>query len=300
MPWPFSKKKQPLHTPVVELPTHPEGVVLPAMTNDRRYLKEVPYILPKDLEEINRLDFQHYALRASLKSNHMAQLDNPRTILDVGSGTGQWCYEICAEFPDALVTGFDLEAGKAANVGNYQFVSGNVLDGLPFADSSFDYVHQRLLVTALPLTAWPVEVRELARVTHFGGWVELLESGREIAPVGPATNRLFDFTGQLTAIRGLDTTGVVTTSLPDYLRQAGLQRIETGYIDVPLGQWGGRLGALMSTNFGSTFRSMRGLLEARFHLPGKEFDQLLSTVQREWEQYHTLYRFRYAYGQKYS
>lgn len=70
MPWPFRKKKQPLRTPVVEPGARPEGVALPTMTNDRRYLKEVPYVLPKDLEEINRLDFQHYALRASLKSNH--------------------------------------------------------------------------------------------------------------------------------------------------------------------------------------------------------------------------------------
>jgi ubiquinone/menaquinone biosynthesis C-methylase UbiE len=257
-------------------------------------------MLPKDLSEVSRLDFQHYALRATLKGNHLAPLEKPTHVLDVGCGTGQWCYEMCAEFPAAQVTGFDLEAGKPASPVNYHFVPGNVLDGLPFPDNSFAYVHQRLLVTALPLTAWTVEVKELARVTRPGGWIELIEGGGEIAPLGPATQRLFSLMSQLAAIRGLDTSGVVSHSLDEYLYRAGIQHVEKGVIDIPMGQWGGRIGGLMSTNFRSTFIGVRDVLQTRFHLPREDFDQLLTMMLQEWEQYHTIYKFTYAYGQKNS
>ncbi len=42
-----------------------------AKVRERRYREDVPYFLPKDLEEIDRLDFQHYALRASLQGNYI-------------------------------------------------------------------------------------------------------------------------------------------------------------------------------------------------------------------------------------
>ncbi len=298
MPWPFNRRKKSPAPTVSEQHPRDENVALPAMAGDRRFLKNVPYMLPKDLGEINRLDFQHFALRATLKGNYLAPLENPTFVLDVGCCTGQWCYEMCAEFPAAQVTGFDLEAGKPANLPNYRFVAGNVLDGLPFPDASFDYIHQRLMVTALPLTAWPVEVKELARVARPGGWIELIEGGDEIVPNGPATRRLFELMSQLAAIRGLDTSGVVSRSLDEYLHQAGMQHVRKGTIDIPIGHWGGRIGGLMATNFRTTFTGVREVFQVRFHLPGAEFDQLLNTMQQEWEQYHTVYRFVYAYGQK--
>lgn len=300
MPWSLFSRKKPPTVPASPQRNSEGSVALPHLSGERRYLNNVPYMLPKDLEEINRLDFQHYVLRASLKSNHLAPLANPRSILDVGCGTGQWCYELCAEFPQAQVIGLDLEVGKQATVPNFHFVAGNVLEGLPFADASFDYVHQRLLVAALPLTAWPVEVRDLARITRPGGWIELVEGGDEIAPSGPATQRLFELASQMAAIRGLDTTGTVARSLGEYLRQAGVPSVETGFIDIPLGQWGGHIGAMMATNFRTTFSGLGDPFQARFHLAKAEFEHLLATMQEEWEHYRTLYRFHYAYGQKTS
>ncbi|HEY0755319.1 MAG TPA: class I SAM-dependent methyltransferase [Ktedonobacteraceae bacterium] len=300
MPWPFRKKpaSQQQRDAEQQSPQGEQQVALPKMAGDRRFLEHVPYMLPKDLSEINRLDFQHYALRATLKANYLAPLGQPRTILDVGCGTGQWSYEMAGTFPSAQVTGFDLEAGKVPGVDNYHFVAGNVLDGLPFLAEQFDYVHQRLLVTALPLTAWPGEIKELVRVTRPGGWVELLEGGDEITPIGPATRQMFGLMSQLAASRGLDTNGVVSRSLGDYLHQAGLQEVKTGVIDIPLGQWGGRTGGLMSTNFRTTFASVREVFQARFHMSREDIGRLLEAMPQEWEQYHTLYRFTYGYGQK--
>src|SRR5215831_8617218 len=103
----------------------------------------VAYFLPRDMAEIDRLDVQHYALRAALGGNYLAPVDRPARILDVGSGTGQWAYDLCAEFPQALAVGFDLEVSKRPWPDAYRFVKGNALQGLPFASDQFDFVHQR-------------------------------------------------------------------------------------------------------------------------------------------------------------
>ncbi len=46
-------------------------------------------MLPEHVAEIDRLDVQHYALRAALEGNYIAPVTDPERILDVGTGTGQ-------------------------------------------------------------------------------------------------------------------------------------------------------------------------------------------------------------------
>jgi len=72
----------------------------------------VAYIVPPHPTEVDRLDVQHYALRGALGRNYVAPLEQPARILDVGTGTGQWAFDLCAEFADALVVGLDLEPSK--------------------------------------------------------------------------------------------------------------------------------------------------------------------------------------------
>src|SRR5215472_14834397 len=73
----------------------------------RLRVRGVPYNLPRDLEEMNRLDFQHYLFRAALQGNYLAPLHQPGSILDVGTGTGRWAREVAVEFPQANVVGLD-------------------------------------------------------------------------------------------------------------------------------------------------------------------------------------------------
>src|SRR5215472_411701 len=61
------------------------------------------YLLPNDLGESHRLDFQHYALHAYFDTNHFAPLDQPASILDAACGTGRWPVEMAREFPQARV-----------------------------------------------------------------------------------------------------------------------------------------------------------------------------------------------------
>jgi ubiquinone/menaquinone biosynthesis C-methylase UbiE len=266
----------------------------------RRYLQEQPYLLPKDLKEVNRLDFQHYVLRAILKNNYLAPLQAPRQILDVGCGTGQWAYELAREFPQAGVIGLDLEPARntTAPPPNYRFVAGDVRDGLPFEDNRFDFVHQRFLWAALPLAAWPGVVQELVRVTAPGGWVELLEASIYGAPAGPALGRLQAMLGELAALRGLDGSDEVVRSLDRYLREAGLVEVERREIEVPLGDWGGRIGSLMALDGREACLAMSGAAAKRFRLTQQEYEALLEAAFRECNELKTRGRFVAAYGRK--
>ncbi len=67
-----------------------QGAAPTRTVRGRTHARGIPYVLPRDLEEMNRLDFQHYVLRQAFKGNFLAPVENPVAILDVGTGTGRW------------------------------------------------------------------------------------------------------------------------------------------------------------------------------------------------------------------
>ncbi|MGH2503295.1 MAG: class I SAM-dependent methyltransferase, partial [Ktedonobacterales bacterium] len=207
----------------------------------RRFVADAPYMLPKDDAELNRLDFQHYMLRQALSGLYAPPLAAPRDVLDVGCGTGRWTLEMAQLFPRARVVALDLVAPPESpgRPPNCQFVEGDVLRGLPFADSSFDFTHQRALLGAIPEAAWPGVGRELARVTRAGGWVQLIEPAP--APQGgPGMNALAHWAQQASMRRGINTT--VGARVGEYLRAAGLRDVYTREIEIPMGGRAGRMG----------------------------------------------------------
>ncbi len=75
----------------------------------RQRVVGLPYTLPADMEEIDRLDFLHYMLRFAFQGNYAAPITNPGSILDVGAGTGRWAIEMAQAFPHARVIGLDVK-----------------------------------------------------------------------------------------------------------------------------------------------------------------------------------------------
>jgi SAM-dependent methyltransferase len=283
----------------LEVPSEDEvSAAAVAATEERSSSDEVPYLLPRHPGEIDRLDIQHYALREMLGANYVAPVDAPRRVLDVGCGTGQWGFELCVQFPDALVIGLDVVAGKPEQPPRYQWVKGNMLLGLPFAPDQFDFVHQRLLVAGIPVASWPAVVADMVRVTRPGGWVELVEPPLRVEQGGPATQRLLDLTSGMSASLGLDTTSVVFDSLDDYLRQAGLTNVVRQLLSVPIGRWGGAVGCLLTTDLRSGFTRLCEVMQARSNLTADEGRDLLLRAQEEWEHGRMSWTFAIAFGQK--
>jgi hypothetical protein len=256
------------------------------------------YLFPRHLGEVDRLDIQHYVLRATLRGNHLAPVVDPTGVLDVGSGTGQWGFEMCQRFDSALVVGLDLVSGKGGQPPGYQYVRGNVLHGLPFADDQFDFAHQRLMAAGVPVSSWAAAVAELARVTRPGGWVELVEMPFSAERLGPATQRLMEMGRPLLAALALDTTDVVYRSLDTYLGDAGLTNLHRREAMVPIGSWGGEAGSLMVTNVRAGATRMCEVLQARGIVSEDEARVLLEELVDECENGHMVHRVAVAFGQK--
>jgi SAM-dependent methyltransferase len=257
-----------------------------------------PYLFPRHAAEVDRLDVQHYALRQLLRGNFLAPVVDPDRVLDVGAGTGQWGFEVCAAFPSATVVGFDLVPGKPGAPPGYRYVPGNVLTGLPFPDGEFDFDHQRLLLTGVPLDAWPAVVRDLARVTRPGGWVELAEAPFGLRRGGASTAHMLEFMRTMAGARGLDTTSVVFDHLDLYLEDAGVVDVRRREVEVPVGHWGGEAGSLMLTDLRSAASRLFEVLQERSGFSGEEARKLISAAVSEWERERAVLPCATAYGRK--
>jgi SAM-dependent methyltransferase len=255
----------------------------------RRHLADAPYVLPKDMGEIKRLDFQHFLLRNGLQGNYAAPISNPQSILDVGCGTGRWAMEMATIFPQANVIGVDLVPTEEVTYGyglerrpdNYVFVQGNILEGLPFADANFDLVHQRLLIAALPAARWPGVVSELVRVTRPGGWVELAECG---VPVdgGPGFMTLWNSWIELCKRRGIDFTCGHT--IGDKLKAAGLVDVQMRQVNFPMGRYGGRVGVASATDCLAVGKALRAGVIGTGIYAEQDYDRIYDQAEREFAQ----------------
>lgn len=265
----------------------------------RRHLPRVPYLLPKDVLETQRLDFQFYLIRSILHGNYASPLRGEvASILDVGCGTGRWAMEMARTFPGARVVGLDIEPPQSGQVlaPNTCFVQANLLDGLPFADRSFDFTHQRLLVLAIPAAHWPAVVGELVRVTRPGGRVELLEGGDIFFNAGPATQRFLAWWREASRARGFDTS--LMGRLGRLLLDAHVRDVQVRTLQVPIGKWGGHTGALLEKNILAGFPALKPLLCTQLSLSPQEFDATLAELAREGDRYQTSYHYYLAYGQR--
>jgi ubiquinone/menaquinone biosynthesis C-methylase UbiE len=282
-----------------------EGTPL-GLVGGRMRAMGVPYALPRDLEEVNRLDFQHYMLRYALQGLFAAPLNNPASILDVGTGTGRWALEMAQVFPQAKVIGVDINpppadqqatAARDVRPPNYGYTPGNVLEGLPFADGTFDFVHMRLLFTALPSDRWPLVIRELARVTRPGGWVESVET-TGLHDGGPHTEQLMEWIRQLSARRTINFDDV--THVTDFMRATGLGQVAGSLVKVPTGLYGGRLGSLVASDFLAVSKGYGGLIVGAGVTSQEAFNQTIEGMRRDFNTpaYRCYTPFYVAIGQR--
>lgn len=276
------------------------------MIGERRYFERLPYALPIDPIEGQRLDFQHAVLRQLLHGNYVAPVPRPDAILDVGCGTGRWVRDMARDFPQANVVGLDILPPPGPMAGgepitsslvpeNALYVQGNCLAGLPFASATFDFVHQRVMAWAIPRPQWAFVLRELVRVTRPRGWIELVEMDLPDA-VTPASRAVAEWVNRLVARVQVDPD--IGPLLEDSLHQAGVAQVQTEVVPVTLGAQGGQLGATFATNVLALLQGIRDPLVGRALTTVAEFELTLEQLRQDIETIPLTQRWYAVVGQK--
>lgn len=264
--------------------------------------------VPVEAEVVSRSDFLHVMLRAALGANYLAPITTPSYMLDIGCGSGRWVREMAGEFPGARVVGLDTASPDESNPAtsgvfaasnarprSYAFVQHNALEPLAFAPNSFDLTHMRHMTRDLPVAAWPRVVGEMARVTTFGGWVELAE-GDLVHNGGPALEAMQRWALQAWQQHGLDPR--VSSKLGDLLHKLSLTDIHMRTVDLPIGPHGGRFGELMGADLMARIEGLRAqIIAARIASP-EAFAQAQSAIRHEMQRGEYVQPFHLVCGRR--
>jgi SAM-dependent methyltransferase len=136
----------------------------------------IPYWGANDDRQNHNLDIMHEVFTLALDNKlYLAPL--PKTlnkVLDIGTGTGQWCIDFGDDHPECQVIGTDLSPIQP------QWVPPNVMFEIDDfnqiwtrEDSSLDFVHLRWVVGTI--TDWTELFRQAYRVLKPGGWIETFD-----------------------------------------------------------------------------------------------------------------------------
>ncbi|RGB30158.1 S-adenosyl-L-methionine-dependent methyltransferase [Rhizophagus diaphanus] len=140
----------------------------------------------------------HFIIKELFKGNFSSPIHNilsdPNAkILDVGCGSGFWLLEMAADYSSPKYFGIDNLSTfpKSTIPSNIEFSQHNLLEGLPFPDNTFEFVHIQSVGSEFTETQWETFVyQELGRVLKPGGWLEICDPEIEFSNCGPTLKQL--------------------------------------------------------------------------------------------------------------
>jgi len=117
--------------------------------NGRRYLayRNATHLFPNDDLNTRNEKIGHLLFLKRLGDRHfLAPIKSPCHILDIGTGTGDWAFDVADKFPNAQVLGIDLnpvEKVKEALPPNLEYLKEDVREEWNIEGRKYDYVHLR-------------------------------------------------------------------------------------------------------------------------------------------------------------
>ena len=144
------------------------------MIYGRRYCGQ--YYMPNDEAEQARGQMLHGVFRDIFDYRLTSiPLHNPKNILDIGTGTGEWAIEMGEQYPEAEVIGTDIARIQDTAVPEnvfFQIDDAEHEDGWTFS-AEFDLVHLRCMQGAF--TDWQHIYSEAFKVLAPGGYLEVID-----------------------------------------------------------------------------------------------------------------------------
>ncbi|OTA95201.1 hypothetical protein M434DRAFT_394094 [Hypoxylon sp. CO27-5] len=212
--------------------------------NSRRYHKynEGRYHFPNDDAEQEREDMQHAMVVLLCNGKlHFAPLENPQSVLDIGTGTGIWAIDMGDEYPAAEILGIDLSPIQPLWVPrNVQFLVDNIEEEWVQPPNSLDYIHSRQM--APTIRDWPAIIAEAYKALKPGGWLELQDLKCVVGcddGTMLADDALASFANTLAeALRRLGIDCIYSIeNYARWLREAGFVNVQEVVLKAPLGTW---------------------------------------------------------------
>ncbi|KAI5848851.1 S-adenosyl-L-methionine-dependent methyltransferase [Tricharina praecox] len=211
--------------------------------NNRRYQSfREDWPLPNDEQEQDRMQILDQMLSLRLNQQlHLVPLEQPKRILDVGTGTGVWAIDMADKFPNARIIGTDLSPIQVAGPVNCTFEIEDANDEWLYPPNYFSLVHSRFLLGGI--NDWPTFFSEAYRTLHPGGWLELQDDPGKLytdnasTPLSTLaiTRATSCFSSFLTS-QGR-ASGEELFTFDALMRAAGFVDVELTRHNIPLGAW---------------------------------------------------------------
>ncbi|KAI9834988.1 MAG: hypothetical protein M1819_002711 [Sarea resinae] len=212
--------------------------------NGRRYHRyhEGSYYYPNDDLENDRLDLQYTLFKRIMRGRaYFAPIQNPKKILDLGTGTGRWPVEMADMFPNAEITGTDLSPIQPEWVpSNVHFVIDDAAEkDWLYPPSTFSYIHTRLLLGSFN------DFRHIIRTAfhhlQLGGYLESQDFMPTLYCDDGSLPTSWPF---LEWTRYVDDASMaygrplrIANKLKRWYEEAGFVDVQERIIKVPLGSW---------------------------------------------------------------
>ncbi|CAG8594539.1 6662_t:CDS:2, partial [Scutellospora calospora] len=254
--------------------------------------------LPNNDKEADRLQVVHYLLKSLFQSNYIAPVhsilkDSNAKVLDVCCGSAIWILEMAAEFPLSTFTGINITTICPRDIpSNCNFIQANILDGLPFPDDYFDYVHCRCALAGFNVNNvndWNNKIiPEIVRVSKPAAFFEHCEFDVHNVNAGPILKKISNAELSFGSSRGVD--GMVFDKIGDFLlSNKFLTNINQQKKYCPLGTWGGESGKMVL---------VQSQMAEFMNLTSQEFEDMINDCIKEAESFRTYSKIHIICAQK--
>ncbi|CAG8654625.1 20161_t:CDS:2 [Dentiscutata erythropus] len=272
------------------------GKVLPVINEslDSEAHEQFRYLLGRRFHNVSDITYD-----LPNDEDETPQLEERCNVLDVGCGPGTWAIEMAMNYEKSSFIGIDISPIFPMEIkpNNVNFEEGNIMDGIPHPDESFDFVHMRYMFPSFTQSQWEeIVMNEIVRVVKIGGWLELCEY-ELCQDCGPVLENLLSARREMLIKEGRN---------PDVAQIIGKLMRDTQHFDdichktkeVPIGSWAGKIGEVGRDNIITRMIGIKPALSPFMNISSEQYDEMMQKSIEEFNEYKTFFITSRWYAKK--